>query len=1157
MRKWLLCSFLIAGAACNNGNGSGNGDGGNGDGGGGGGGNFAVVSLQTPIGPGTDCANGGVKVELGLDNGDGGGIARDSALQPGEVDKTEFICNTSPTTADTLTLLTPLNTGDTHCPNGGTQVDYGFDNGDGGGTANDDTLQSGEIDGTSYVCLNAPGNLLVVTTPILPGDVDCTYGGNLVSSGLDNGDGGGVTSDGILQDGEVDLTSKKCAQAPDEVFPNPGGAVGSAFIDVSGGNGPGSGGGNGGSLDVAAYGGPLATSIEARRNGSVTVNAPPAAPTFTAGAKPLVISTDTTITYATTSPGAGIPYVFNDTAAVNPFTFAIYIDDAPITSLKVNAGVTLTIANNTELRVRVQGDVLNQGTIKANITGEANNVLVIEAKSFNNDTGATIDMRTGFDSTSLEIWTLYNGGGAFRNAGNILTRGRDYNDEDGPGYPTYPGFVRITTAGDADNAGNIEARGGNGSSGGDSGTDGNTVAIHTLKGNLYNNGTIDVSGGTGYDGGSGGAILFFNHSDQSNFERSSHPSTQDYAAYGPGGFNGTGAFKANGGDSDSGYAGTGGDLVIRMAGGAIRSNVYTNVRGGSMLGSGYSNAGQGGTALLAAFTWVGPTGAAAPVVPAGIFVGQPSSTGFPTAGTIDARGGEGAVGFSSAGNGGQVAMFLDATLTANFRNDRGASDWFRWLISQQFDLSKLNATGVKPQIALYGYGGNIKAKGGNSGSYYSGYGGRINFDNSVCPSEGLQCALPGIGARLVFNDTTIEVQGGSSTSYANQNGGRVNMELTQGGNVVPAIASATLLKSAGQINAFGADTTSSFTASYPNGGDVYLRATSGEIDVTGDINLNGGAMGSGSAASSGGEFQADGFLIDLRSNIKASAALNSINGSAGYIGANGYRVTVQPTGHLETHGYGNEGANIQILASFAINNAGSIDANGQGVDNSASKGGAGATIRMTGGNITNTGSILSEGAPYAGGASGNGGYINLRGSSLTTSGTISANGAENHQPTSQGGAGGYIDLSFPATSGSTVIRADGGKAGFGATDVTDANGGNGGGIYAEFGTTLAFSVVGGDATSQTGTGKVVGGNAGYIDLGDGGVFANAADMFAKGGNAGGTVAGARVGGNGGSVYLGAGTNAAGSCFDVNGGTGLTAGTVGSITLPEGQSNYCE
>lgn len=52
------------------------------------------VTRTGSIAPGENgCLRGGVKVELGLDNGDGGGVARDGTLQDGEVDKTEFICS--------------------------------------------------------------------------------------------------------------------------------------------------------------------------------------------------------------------------------------------------------------------------------------------------------------------------------------------------------------------------------------------------------------------------------------------------------------------------------------------------------------------------------------------------------------------------------------------------------------------------------------------------------------------------------------------------------------------------------------------------------------------------------------------------------------------------------------------------------------------------------------------------------------------------------------------------------------------------------------------------------------------------------------------------------------------------------------------------------
>ncbi len=39
-----------------------------------------------------------------------------------------------------------------NCQAGGSRIDFGLDNGDGGGTANDGVLSSGEIDQTSYLC---------------------------------------------------------------------------------------------------------------------------------------------------------------------------------------------------------------------------------------------------------------------------------------------------------------------------------------------------------------------------------------------------------------------------------------------------------------------------------------------------------------------------------------------------------------------------------------------------------------------------------------------------------------------------------------------------------------------------------------------------------------------------------------------------------------------------------------------------------------------------------------------------------------------------------------------------------------------------------------------------------------------------------------------
>jgi hypothetical protein len=46
---------------------------------------------------GAACFGGGIKLEVGLDNGDGvGSTARDGTLQSGEVDQTSYVCNLAP-----------------------------------------------------------------------------------------------------------------------------------------------------------------------------------------------------------------------------------------------------------------------------------------------------------------------------------------------------------------------------------------------------------------------------------------------------------------------------------------------------------------------------------------------------------------------------------------------------------------------------------------------------------------------------------------------------------------------------------------------------------------------------------------------------------------------------------------------------------------------------------------------------------------------------------------------------------------------------------------------------------------------------------------------------------------------------------------------------
>lgn len=181
---------------------------------------FNSLIKTTAESPGANCANGGRKVESGIDNGDGGGTPGNSILEAGEVDATTYVCNGAPgaTGAQGYAALvkTTAESPGVNCANGGQKVEVGIDNGDGGGTAGNFILEAGEIDQTSYVCNGAAGaagtngfNALVTSSAEAAG-ANCANAGRKIQAGTDNGDGGGTAGNGILEAGEVDTTGYAC-----------------------------------------------------------------------------------------------------------------------------------------------------------------------------------------------------------------------------------------------------------------------------------------------------------------------------------------------------------------------------------------------------------------------------------------------------------------------------------------------------------------------------------------------------------------------------------------------------------------------------------------------------------------------------------------------------------------------------------------------------------------------------------------------------------------------------------------------------------------------------------------------------------------------------------------------------------------------------------
>ncbi|MBT4525917.1 MAG: hypothetical protein HOC24_05140 [Deltaproteobacteria bacterium] len=108
--------------------------------------NYNSLIVVTDETPGDNCTNGGKKIETGLDNGDGAGIALDGILHPDEVDTEDFVCDGGVGTNANLVTITIEPPG-SNCEFGGQRIDTGFDE-DG-----DTVLDESEIVGSpSFIC---------------------------------------------------------------------------------------------------------------------------------------------------------------------------------------------------------------------------------------------------------------------------------------------------------------------------------------------------------------------------------------------------------------------------------------------------------------------------------------------------------------------------------------------------------------------------------------------------------------------------------------------------------------------------------------------------------------------------------------------------------------------------------------------------------------------------------------------------------------------------------------------------------------------------------------------------------------------------------------------------------------------------------------------
>jgi hypothetical protein len=129
----------------------------------------------------------------------------DGTLDSGEINSTTYVCNGANGSSGLNTLVsTSAEAAGSNCTNGGIRIDTGVDDND------DGVLDAGEVDATFYVCDGAPGSdgadgdtsLMVTNTELAGGN--CANGGVRVDSGID------VDANGTLSATEIDATTYVC-----------------------------------------------------------------------------------------------------------------------------------------------------------------------------------------------------------------------------------------------------------------------------------------------------------------------------------------------------------------------------------------------------------------------------------------------------------------------------------------------------------------------------------------------------------------------------------------------------------------------------------------------------------------------------------------------------------------------------------------------------------------------------------------------------------------------------------------------------------------------------------------------------------------------------------------------------------------------------------
>lgn len=736
------------------------------------------------------------------------------------------------------------------------------------------------------------------------------------------------------------------------------GSSGAWTINMKGGDG--GTGGVGGFWNMTTY---QVQGVKLLHAGTAaaTVSVPNYNPPFDSGSKACVVSTNTTASATFSDPGSGKLYVVPTYGSLFMGTGGgSATDPAKVcTSLKVNAGVTLTVGLNTdsdgvsnydEAVLIFANDVMIAGTLKtADLTTP----------------GGTADTRHGLPGLNIDMGALNIDAQQVFVTGSIITKGLNGSSQRGGDG----GYININAHNYFSNLGTIDNSGGNSTSadGGiagyfsyfgevyllvhvNTGTGPQTGSTNNGGGVFINKGKLLANGGTGANGGDAAELDFRANSDVFN----------------------TGTISANGG---KGTSGAGGNVnyvtyIYSEYGSISNSGTISQIGGNGITGGGYT---------AGAYLSAGDAGYSGDIVNSGPILADAGSAtvsgagsggahitmyahgAIKTSGRLSANGGD-SMGSNTGGQGGY--LLIQNYVPFNYGNNQ----YF-------YPPTPSEAMPVRPiQIS-----GNIYLNGGSS---QSGAGGQAN-SFYVTQAASNAAAKSNTGIQLL-GYASANLSGGNGTSLIG--GDAYDMQIYTYNDVtnVGDYSPAGPIQNQLAITMKGGNSTGSSnggeggyidweSSGYSSGGGVSTLTNSGKIDVSGgaggsgnggesnkiywygqDGVTNTGALvmrGGNSVGGTGGYGAYNGLAIYSSGNITNSGAIDTTGGSGATGGNGSWWDTGSPFGNW-----------VQIYAGGKVTNTGSINCPG-GAGTSTNGNGGGIDIMSEVGGTSNTGALnVSPGA---------------------------------------------------------------------------------------------------------------------------------------------------------------------------------------------------